>query len=164
MTPIFTPLKKEYSEYLPEIMIRSPYNGLRIADQAITTVEHMPDELITFLSEATVEHMVLVITGTDLKPISYSIVAKGAINEMTFSLEEILRCCLLTAGCHRCFLLHNHPSVPRKEQEQPIPSLPDKLACNRIATGLRQVGFQLADFLIVGPDKSIFSFASEDLL
>lgn len=158
MEPIFTPIDSLHNTEIPQIMIRSPLNGFRINNKAIKSPKDMPEELMDFLAEATVEHLLLVIVGTDLKPISYSIIAKGNIREAIFSIPEILRCCLLTAGCFGCFLLHNHSSV---HGDKPVPSKEDRQAQRQLGKALEMMGFQFLDSIIVDSAKRIYSFAED---
>lgn len=148
---------------IPEVSLRYHNQGRRIYEKPFFPSKKIPEEVLNFLSESSVEHMVLLTLGTDLKIINYSVIAKGTINCVSYSVMDILRTCLLTAGCYSCMILHNHVSNPWNG-DIPNPSPADEESCQRITEALKLMGITIVDFAIVGPTRKVFSFRDNNML
>lgn len=148
----------QYQFSVPEVSIRMNNPGYRMSYKQIGEPEAIPDFVKEFLSESDVEHLILLCLSTDLKPINYSIISKGVISRTNFSIAEICRTALLSAGCASCIVIHNHTSVCTVS-DAPTPSLQDKYAAKAISDALSLVGLKLIDFSIVSADKKVYSFS-----
>lgn len=150
----------QYQYSVPEVSIRMNNPGYRMSYKQLGEPEMIPDFIKEFLSESDVEHLILLCLSTDLKPINYSIISKGMIMHTNFSVAEICRTALLTAGCASCIAIHNHTSVCTVT-DKPTPSPQDKSSAITIYEALKIVGIKLIDFAIVSADKKIYSFSRE---
>ena len=150
----------QYQYSVPEVSIRINNPGYRMSYKQLGEPETIPDFVKEFLAESDVEHMILLCLSVDLKPINYSIISKGAITQTNFSVAELCRTALLTAGCASCIVIHNHTSVCTVT-DMPTPSPQDKSAAITIFEAFKIIGIKLVDFAIVSADKKIYSFSRE---
>lgn len=162
-TELFQVKQSTLTREIPEVSLRFSRNVICTNDNPILQVEDIPDELLTYLAESSVEYMVLVTLGTDFRPINYSVIAKGTINCAIFSVTDLIRTCLLTPACFTCIILHNHTSLAR-DGVRPKPSPADKTISKKIFESLQMIGISVADFTIVGANKSVFSFLEEGMM
>jgi DNA repair protein RadC len=148
----------EFREFTPEVTLRCINPCVRINKKPIDCQEEIPDGIMDFLSTATVEHVITLQLGNDLRLINYSVIAKGTICNALFSVSEIIRTAILS-NSHSIMMLHNHTSVAHDQYADcPTPSKEDKEIAVKTYQALQLVGIRLIDFCIVGPNKSLYSF------
>ena len=153
----------EYREYnAPEVELRCVDTSIRLNQTPIRCQEQIPQGIIDFLSEATVEHIITLQLGNDLRLINYSIIAKGSLSNAVFSMSSILQTATLS-NANSVLVLHNHLSLGDIDTNVPKPSREDKDVAIKTFQTLRIAGIELADFVIVGPNKSLYSFREHDI-
>ncbi|MBN1759921.1 MAG: DNA repair protein RadC [Chitinispirillaceae bacterium] len=99
--------------------------------------------------------MVLCLDGAR-RLVHHAIVAKGALQQVSFVPREILRPAIV-ANATAIILVHSHPS------SDAVPSETDLQATHRLRDLAAELGIEMVDHLIVGPD-GVFSLSTGKLL
>lgn len=95
---------------------------------------------------------------TDGKPINFSIVSIGAINQSIAEPRELFKASILSNAASM-LMVHNHPSGSLN------PSKSDVLVTDRMVQLCNLMGIPLLDHIIVGGDnKEYFSFKSKGIM
>lgn len=102
------------------------------------------------------EVLVLVCLNTKNKIISYSVVARGALNQSIAHPRDIFQRALLSNSA-RIIVAHNHPSGVLE------PSKNDITFTERVKNAGEILGIELLDHLIVS-ENSYYSFREENML
>lgn len=143
----------DHSYTFPEVAVRMIQLPPRQEYPPINTAPKAVEYVSALIDTCTVEHLLVIMLDTRLKPLCYSVIGIGTIDHACFSTAEIVRIALLnnTAGV---IVLHNHPNG------DPSPSRDDDAAANRISEALRLFDISLHDFIIVSQDE-IFSYSEQ---
>lgn len=143
----------ELSHTFPEVAVRLIHVPSRQTLTSINTALNAVDYITSVLNRCTVEVLAAVMLDVHLKPLCYSTIGIGTINQVCFSPAEIARTALLTNAAG-VILLHNHPSG------EPSPSEDDDAAANKIFQALRLFSIALHDFIIIAGD-TIYSYKEQ---
>lgn len=132
----------EDAPYLSKEKIISPKDAVRVIGKEISKFDR--------------EVMCVLNLTTDGKPINFSIVSIGAIDQTIVSPREMFKSSILSNAA-QVMLLHNHPSG------DVTPSKNDVSITNRMIDLYDKMGIQLLDHIIVGQDEQYYSFYSKNM-
>lgn len=116
-------------------------------------MQSLVDYLTVATSYAQVEEVRVLFLGTRLQLLRDEVMSRGCVGEAPIYTRQILKRAL-ELGASSVVLSHNHPSG------DPFPSLADEAATCELERGLRAIGLDLVDHLIVAQGRW-FSFRAE---
>lgn len=152
-------LKSEKENFeLKEVRVKL-VPGVPLTSQTPMTSPETAVEVIgNYLSDMDREVFCIVNLDNKLKPINYSIVSIGTINQTIISPREVLKASILS-NAMGIMLFHNHPS------RELLPSKDDTRITDRLSRVCHDMGIELIDHIIVGPNKGEhFSYANKNIL
>lgn len=142
---------------LEEVSIRLVTDRTHLHEKPISS----PIDAVEFLKEKMTEFdrevLCVVNLKSDGKPINFTFVSVGALNETIAHPREILKSAILS-NANSILLMHNHPSG------NVTPSKEDVKLTDRMLTVCSYVGISLIDHIIVGPETDGFFSMNEKKL
>lgn len=123
---------------------------------------HNPKDAIDLIGEelCQMDREVLCVLNlhTDGRPINFSIVSIGTVNQSLAEPREIFKTSILSNAASM-ILIHNHPSGTLE------PSKSDSITTDRMIRLCNLMGIEMLDHIIVGGDNSkYFSFREKEIL
>lgn len=150
--------EKKGPTYIREIELR--YKKHRVKSNAPVN-EPLTDatkvfELFSDLQNEAKEKLITISLDIKLKPLSFEVVAIGAVNAVYARPVEVLRAAI-PLNPYGIIVVHNHPSG------DPTPSLEDEEFTSRLLINTTSLGLKFHDHIIIG-HKEYFSFAEQGLM
>lgn len=119
---------------------------------------HSPKDAIRVLADALLDYdrevFAVVNFQTDMRPINFTIISMGCLDSSLVHPREVVKASILSNACG-VILLHNHPSGTVE------PSKDDIISTDRLKNAFNLMGIRVLDHIIVGNDKSYYSFCKK---
>lgn len=114
------------------------------------------DVMRKVLMELDREWVIVINCDTQLKPVNFSVVSIGSVNESLAPIQNIMKSAILS-NCSDIMLMHCHPSGSIQ------PSSPDYELTRRLLESCKLMGMTLIDHMIVGGiTGDIYSFRNSN--
>lgn len=139
----------------PEVFIQLVQQPSQKLQEPIDNERKATDYMCTLLSCRTVENLAIVTVDSRIRPINYSIISRGTVDQACYSPSEIIRLAILSNAAG-ILIYHNHPSGV------PSPSLCDDIAAENIWKCTQLFHIILHDFIILGNQNNYYSYRSEE--
>lgn len=146
--------KSNHTKTFPEVAVRLVDLPSRQLQEPIDNTEKATAYMRTLLSNCTLENIAIVTVDSHIRPINYSIISRGTVDQAFYSPSEIIRIAILSNAAG-ILVYHNHPSGI------PAPSKYDDAVAENIwqCTHLFHIHFH--DFIIIGNPNN-YSYRTEE--
>lgn len=122
---------------------------------------HSPKDAIRVMADALLDYdrevFAVVNFQTDMRPINFSIISMGCLDSSLVHPREVIKTSILS-NASGVILFHNHPSGTVE------PSKDDIITTDLLKNAFNLMGIRVLDHIIVGNDKSYYSFCKKDKL
>ena len=137
-----------------EVHIKLVPGKTRLSNELVDTPQKAIAILGSLIKDMNKECVGVINLDTKLKPINFSIVSTGTIDQTYCDCKEIFKTTLLS-NANRIILMHNHPSGSLE------PSRMDENTTDHIKKASNILGIELLDHIIVAYDRyEAYSFSS----
>lgn len=126
-----------------EIPIHSPKDAIRVMADALLDYDREVFAVVNF--------------QTDMRPINFTIISVGCLDSSLVHPREVVKASILS-NASGVILFHNHPSGTVE------PSKDDIISTDRLKNAFNLMGIRVLDHIIVGNDKSYYSFCKKNKL
>ena len=131
----------------PEVAVRLVDLPSIQPQEPIDDTEKATSYMRTLLSDCTLENLAVVTVDSRIRPINYSIISRGTVDQTFYSPSEIIRIAILSNAAG-ILVYHNHPSGI------PAPSKYDDAVAENIWQCTQLFHIHFHDFIIIGnPDN-----------
>ena len=127
----------------PEVAVRLVDLPSIQPQEPIDDTEKATSYMRTLLSDCTLENLAVVTVDSRIRPINYSIISRGTVDQTFYSPSEIIRIAILSNAAG-ILVYHNHPSGI------PAPSQYDDAVAENIWQCTQLFHIHFHDFIIIG--------------
>ena len=145
--------KINHTKTFPEVAVRLVDLPSRQPQEPIDDTEKATSYMRTLLSGCTLENLAVVTVDSRIRPINYSIISRGAVDQALYSPSEIIRIAILSNAAG-LIAYHNHPSGDCS------PSHMDDIVAENMSKCLGLFHITFHDFIIIGSNTH-YSYHSE---
>ena len=145
--------KINHTKTFPEVAVRLVDLPSRQPQEPIDDTEKATSYMRTLLSGCTIENLAVVTVDSRIRPINYSIISRGTVDQALYSPSEIIRIAILSNAAG-VMAYHNHPSGDCS------PSRMDDMVAENMSKCLELFHIAFHDFIIVG-NNTHYSYHSE---
>lgn len=135
--------KINHTKTFPEVAVRLVDLPSRQPQEPIDDTEKATSYMRTLLSDCTLENLAVVTVDSRIRPINYSIISRGTVDQAFYSPSEIIRIAILS-NATGLIAYHNHPSGYCS------PSRMDDMVAENMSKCLGLFHIHFHDFIIIG--------------
>lgn len=144
----------DYKLQQVDVRLRLQDGPAYYSNKPIENMRDAVDVMRDVLKELDREWVIVVNCDTQLKPVNFSVVSIGSVNESLVPIQNIMKSAILS-NCDQILLMHCHPSGNLQ------PSSQDFEITRRLLEACKLMGMTLLDHIIVGGvSGDIYSFRS----
>lgn len=133
----------DYKLQQVDVRLRLQDGPAYYSDKPVESMRDAVDVMKDVLKELDREWVIVINMDTQLKPVNFSVVSIGSVNESLAPIQNIMKSAILS-NVDQIMLMHCHPSGSLQ------PSTPDFELTRRLLEACKLMGMTLVDHIIVG--------------